>query len=192
VPRFNVNVTFSLRTMVEPEGIRFDHNNDAVTDLEDQSYFRSNEIDADGGAISFECECETEDDAEAISEEIVYDGMEVEDDAGFTWVVDDRSVEVEKVEIPMDAERAKLLVTDFIDSMEGMDDELKLAFGFLLELVSLQREDILRLEGRVTDHRSEITRLDSVVARQAGEIDRLTAGPDGSEAPGEVVGYESN
>ena len=151
MPKFNVTVSFSLRTTIEPEGVHFDRDvPDKVTDLEDQSYFRNNEIDADGGAISFECECESEEEAERISEEIVYDGMEVEDDAGFTWVVDDRTVEVEKVEIPMDLDRARILVTDYLDQMEGMDDELKLAFAFLLEVVSVQQSEIRRLSAAIT------------------------------------------
>jgi len=169
VPKYNVNVSFSLRTMIEPEGIHFDRDiPEGVEDFSDESYFRNNEIDADGGAVSFTVEAESEEDAERISEEIVYDGQEWEDNAGFTWIVDDRSVEVEKVIVPMTQEFAVALVQKFIAEMEGMDDELREAFGFLLSTVVNQAQ-------MISDHRAEITRLDSVVARQAGEIDRLTA-----------------
>jgi len=160
VPRYNVNVSFSLRTTIDPEGIRFDRDYpDSVTDLEDQSYFRTQEMDADGGAISFECEAESEQDAEAISEEIVYDGMEVEDDSGFTWVVDDRSVEVEKVIVPMTTEFATALVQKFLAEMEGMDDELQEAFSFLLALTVDQQTRIRELEATVATMHAEVARL---------------------------------
>jgi hypothetical protein len=160
MPKFNVNVSFSLRTTIEPEGTHFDRDvPDKVTDLEDQSYFRTNEIDADGGAISFECEAESEEDAERISEEIVYDGMEVEDDSGFTWVVDDRVVEVEKVEIPMDLDRAKSLVVSFLDGFEALDEEYEEAFGFILDLVVSQEARIVELRSSISTLRAEIDRL---------------------------------
>lgn len=160
MPKFNVTVSFSLRTTIEPEGIRFDRDTpDLVTDLEDQSYFRTNEVDADGGAISFECECESEEEAERLAEEIVYDGMEVEDDSGFTWLVDDRSVEVEKVEIPMDLDRATTLVEAYLAEMEGMDDDLKEAFSFLMDTVVDQARRAVELASTITELRSEVRRL---------------------------------
>ena len=136
MPKFNVSVSFSLRTLVEPDGIRFDRDTpEGVEDISDESYFRNSEVDADGGNVTFTVECEDEEAAETISEEIVYDGMEVEDDNGFTWQVDDRSVEVEKVEIPMDLDRATSLIRSFLDGFEALDEEYEEAFGFILDLI---------------------------------------------------------
>jgi hypothetical protein len=169
VPKYNVSVSFSLRTEIEPEGVHFDRDYpDGVEDIEDVSYWRRTDVDADGGNVTFTVTADSEQDAETISEEIIFDGMEVEDDSGFTWVVDDRDVSIEKVEIPMDLNRATSLVQVYLSEMEGMDDDLKEAFGFLLDLVVSQEQQLAEL---LSANRALL-----------GEIDRLRNGPDGSEA----------
>ena len=160
MPKYNVSISFSLRTMIEPEGIYFDRNApEGVEDVEDSSYFRNSEIDADGGHVSFTVECESEDEAERLSEEFIFDGQEWEDDSGFTWQVDDRSVEVEVIEIPMDLGRATTLVQVYLASMEGMDDDLKEAFGFLLDTVTDQEQRIAELSRTITTMHAEVQRL---------------------------------
>lgn len=169
MPKFNVSVSFSLRTTIEPEGVHFDRDYpEEVTELEDSSYYRHNEVDADGGSVTFTVEAESEEAAERISEEIVYDGMEVEDDAGFTWVVDDRTVEVEVVEIPMDLDRATSLVEAYLASMEGMDDDLKEAFGFLMDTVTDQARRAVEMASTITELRSEIRRLSEPTTEVVG------------------------
>jgi len=167
VPKFKVEIEFDLESQIEPDGIRF-YEPEGVEDYEDSSYFQSAAVEVYGGAVGFDVEAEDEDAAERVAHDVVYDGMEVEDDNGLTWQAVNVKFTVEVVEIPMDLVRAKLLVEAYLDQMEGMDDDLKEAFGFLLSTVYNQANTI-------TDHRAEITRLDSVVARQAGEIDRLVA-----------------
>jgi len=174
VPKFKVEIEFDLETQIEPDGIRFDEP-EGVEDYEDSSYFQSAAVEVYGGAVGFDVEAEDEDAAERVAHDVVYDGMEVEDDVGLTWQAVNVKFTVERVIVPMTQEFAVALVQKFIAEMEGMDDELREAFGFLLSTVVNQAQ-------MISDHRAEITRLDSVVARQAGEIDRLTSGPDGSEA----------
>lgn len=191
MPLFDVRADFALDTEIEVD-LGYNVFDRGVTEeFSDESYFSTQSVEADGGSLLFVVDTSSEEEAEEMAREVIFDGMEVEDDNGLTWQVSNVSFDIEEREIPMDAERAKLLVTEYLDSMEGMDDELKLAFSFLLELVVVQRTEIATLQGKVTDQRSEITRLDSLVARQSGEIDRLTNGPDGSEAP-ETIGLESN
>ena len=174
MPKFKVEIEFDLETQIEPDGIRFDEP-EGVEDYEDSSYFQSAAVEVYGGAVGFDVEAEDEDAAERVAHDVVYDGMEVEDDVGLTWQAVNVKFTVERVIVPMTQEFAVALVQKFIAEMEGMDDELREAFGFLLSTVVNQAQ-------MISDHRAEITRLDSVVARQAGEIDRLTSGPDGSEA----------
>jgi hypothetical protein len=177
VPKFNVSISFSLRTEIEPEGIYFDRNApEGAEEVEDGSYWRRAEVDADGGNLTFVVECEDEDAARTVSEEFVYDGQEWEDDSGFTWVVADVDVEVEKVEIPMDLDRAKSLVVSFLDGFEALDEEYEEAFSFILDLVVSQSEAL-------SAQRSTVAALESQVLRLQGEMDRLRNGPDGSEAP---------
>jgi len=174
VPKFNVSVSFSLRTLIEPDGVRFDRDYpEGVEDIEDGSYFRNSEVDADGGNITFTVECETEEDAERISEEIIYDQMEVEDDNGFTWQVDDRTVEIEKVEIPMDLDRARSLIGSFLDGMEGMDEEYEEAFRFILDLIGTVPT--------LAERDAEIRRLKAEVERLGGLLTAIQTAQ--SEAP---------
>ena len=159
MPKYNVSVSFSLRTMIEPEGIRFDRDYpEGVEDIEDESYFRNCEIDADGGTVTFTVTAESEEDAERISEEIIYDSMEVEDDMGLTWQVDDIA-----------------LVAEFIRQMEGMDEEYEEAFRFILDQIGTLPT--------LAERDAEIRRLQAEVTRLGGLLTAIQVAQAESEAP---------
>jgi len=170
MPRFNVSISFNLRTEIEPEGVYFDDpGTGGIEDFEEDSSWYTTEVTSDGGNLRFVVTADSEEQAYEKAAEALSDGQEVEDRNGFTWVVSDLDTEVEEIEIPMDLDRAKLLVTDFLREMEGMDDELKLAFGFLLEVVSVQQGEIRRQSEALSAQRSTVSALESQVLRLQGE-----------------------
>jgi hypothetical protein len=161
--KYNVTVEFDLSTEVEADldSDQFYPDDSRVKEYEESSYFSTGSVEVSGGSIAFTVEAEDEEEAESVAYTVVYDDMEVEDRNGLTWMLAGVSVEVEEVIVPMTTERAVELVTAFIDSMDGMDDDLREAFSFLLQVVSTQGTRIAAL---------------------SGELDRLRNGPDGSEA----------
>lgn len=187
MPRFNVSITFNLQSEIEPEGVRFDRDYpEGVSDLEDNSYWYRSEVTSDGGQVNFVVEAEDAQAAEAVAIEIVADGNEVEDDLSFTWLITDAEYSVEEIEEPMTLDRAIGIVKQWLDGRD-QDDELSEALDFMLAQFTVYETRLVEANERYTRIDAEVRRLDTLVARQAGEIDRLTAGPDGSEAPTEVA-----
>src|SRR5262245_25107436 len=104
MPRFKVQVTFGMATTVEGEFSRGDFDgvqDEGVSEFEDSSYWRSQDVELDGGEISFEIECEDEDEAEEAASNHFRDGQEVEDQNGWTWSMTDVSIDVERLEMSL-------------------------------------------------------------------------------------------
>jgi len=127
--KFQVNIEFTLVTSVECDGIRFDAP-DGAEDFEDNSYFSSQEIECDGGEVSYVIEAEDENEAEDSAQNVVSDGGEVEDYNGVVWQITNVNVSVEKVEEPMTFERAVQILTDLVEN-HGDEDAAE-ALDFLL------------------------------------------------------------
>ena len=162
MPRFNVSISFSLRTEIEPEGISFDRNApEGAEDVEDNSYWRRSDVDADGGNVTFVAECEDEDAARVLSEEFVYDGQEWTDDMGFAWVVDDVNVEIEEIEVPMTLDRARDILTNLITA--GDDEEVREAVEFVFDAFASMEA---RLSEATTRIAGLVTRVEQAEARE--------------------------
>ena len=114
MPKFNIEATFSLYTDIEYDddgGI-----GDALaTDYEDNSYFRSESVTLDGGSITFSVEAEDEQDAENQAENIISEGIEVEDRNRYVWTVADLSFSIEKDEMSRD--EAFVIVRRLLDRL---------------------------------------------------------------------------
>ena len=171
MPKYNVSVSFDLVTEVEPESIGFDsYGVDGVEDLSDDSYYRRTEVECDGGAVSFVVECADEDAARDAADQIVSEGNVLDDANGIGWEINNVSVEIEVIEIPMDLDRATTLVEAYLAQMEGMDDDLKEAFSFLMDTVVDQARRAVELASTITELRSEIDRLTPAVTDPATGI----------------------
>ena len=145
MPRYNVMAQFELRTEIEPEGIRFDNfdlpeGTVEDTSIEDESYFSRQDVECDGGSVSVQVEAEDESAAEAALGAVIFDGCEVEDDSGFTWVLDSVVYSVEEIEPEMTLGSAKIIVAAWITGVPklGMDgdlipSEVRKALLFLIE-----------------------------------------------------------
>lgn len=129
--KYQIVCEFSLETRIEPEGVRF-HGGDAG-EFEDNSNFSDAEVEVYGGEIAFVVEAESEEEAERQAADEIFDGMEAEDDNGFTWVVSGLQVRVEEIVPPMDMARAKELILAFLARVENLDDETKAAFTFVVD-----------------------------------------------------------
>jgi hypothetical protein len=127
--KYQITIEFSLSTTIDADGISFTAPDEAE-DFSDNSYFSTQDIECDGGEISFVIEAEDEDAAEYSANEVVYDGMEVEDYNGFTWLVNNVNLQIEKVEEPMTFERAVEILTSLADSQD--DEDAREALDFLL------------------------------------------------------------
>jgi hypothetical protein len=162
MPRFNVSISFSLRTEIEPEGMYFDRNApEGAEDVEDNSYWRRTEVDADGGNVTFVAVCEDEDAARALSEEFVYDGQEWTDDAGFAWLVDDVDVEIEEIVPPMTLDRAKEILTNLIAS--GDDEEIREAVEFVFDAFASMEARLSEANERIA---GLVARVEAAEARE--------------------------
>jgi hypothetical protein len=139
MPKFTVEASFSLTTTIDPDGISFDH--DEVEDLQDNSYWNGQEVEADGGELTFTVEADDEYDAERKAEEVVVDGDDVTDYNGFTWTITNVSITVEKVEEEMTLERAIEILTALFARLADnghVTEEDQEALAFLLaHIVSL-------------------------------------------------------
>jgi uncharacterized glyoxalase superfamily protein PhnB len=136
MPKFNVEASFSLSTTVEVDGISFDADIEGVEDFSDDSYWSSQEIEADGGEITMVIEADDEYDAESKFNEAVDDGSEVTDYNGLTWIVTNLNVTVERVEEPMTLERAVELLTKLFARLAEnghVTEEDQEALAFLLK-----------------------------------------------------------
>ena len=120
--KFNATVEFSLTTEMTPEGVRFRNVEDVegVGDFEDQCNWGSQRVTADGGVLSFEITALDEHEAETLVNEQIFEEMEVEDDNGFTWLVEGFAVDFEEIEWTPSVEEAIEILGDFVDST---DDE---------------------------------------------------------------------
>lgn len=129
--KFQINIEFSLSTTIECEvGNSFEAPSGAQ-DFSDDSYFsNSQDIECDGGQISYVIEAEDEDEAQDSASEVVSEGMEITDYNGLTWEVVNVSVEVEKIEEPMTFERAVEILSALVDSQD--EEDAREALDFLL------------------------------------------------------------
>jgi hypothetical protein len=171
MPKYNVSVSFTLETEIEVDlGYRAFDSGEAE-DFSDDSYFSTQSVEADGGNLTFVVEASSEEEAEEKATEVLSEGVEVEDGNGLTWLVVGVSYDIEVIEIPMDLSRARLLIEEFISSMEGMDEDLKEAFSFLLDLVgttptlAARDAEIRRLQGEVERLGTLVTTLQVAEAR---------------------------
>jgi hypothetical protein len=161
MPRFNVTVEFDLGTSVEPDIYAWEQPS-GTDEFEDSSYFRSEEFSVSGGSLSFVIEADDDEAAEElVRSEVIYDQQEVEDRNGLTWVVENLSVEVERVLIPMTLDRAKEILTGLIAS--GDDEEVREAVEYVFDTLT-------SLEARLNEATSRIaglvTRVEAAEARE--------------------------
>lgn len=134
--KYQITAEFSLETRIEPEGVTF-HGGDA-DDFEDNSMFADAEVEVYGGEISFTVEADNEDEAESKAADEIFEGMEAEDDNGFTWVVSSLRVNVEEIIPPMDMEKAVTLLRAVLDRLVvngQINAEEQSALLFILEKV---------------------------------------------------------
>ena len=167
MPRFNITVDFDLGTSVEPDIYAWDQP-DGVEEFEDSSYFRSEEFSVSGGSLSFVIEADDEEDAETkVRSDVIYDGQEVEDRNGLTWVVENLSVEVEQVVIPMTLDRAREILTGLVSS--GDDEEVREAVEFVFD-------SFASMEARLSEATQRIAGLVARVEQaEAASADTATA-----------------
>jgi len=148
MPKFTVHADFTLTTEIEPDGVNLAHSLDfseAVEgeEVEDESYFRSQEIECDGGDLRFVVEASDEYEAEQKAGGIISDGMEHEDNSGLTWLITNVSLTVEEIEEEMTLGSAKVIIAGWLNAVPrpGLDGDLipaevRKALLFLLERVA--------------------------------------------------------
>lgn len=173
--KYRVSATFDLSTQMEPEGVerRIEsdvENLDGVENFEGGSYFSSQEVTCDGGQVSIEIEADDEDDAESKLRQAVEDGMEFEDDNGFTWVVENVSFDVEAIEWEPTVEEAVEVLQEWIDIhlSDGDGDErgrVAKAAKVVLDDHTRLGQRVATLEGRVSDLDQRITELSARLAQ---------------------------
>jgi hypothetical protein len=135
--KYRIHAEYELSTEVEPDG-RLSGVEDAenVVEYEDESSFDRAAVSCTGGAIVFDVEGESEEDAldnaNAALDSAYYSG-----DGYFEWEIEDyRITNVECIEEPvppMDMQRAAGVLAAFIRSHPSLTDEQKEAFSFLLD-----------------------------------------------------------
>jgi len=127
--KFKVNVTFDLNGgEQEPELSYHSFPAEDVEEYEDNSYFQSTTLEASGGDLSFVVEADSEEEAEEIAQGVVREGDEVEDGNSWTWVVENATYDIEKVEEPMTEERAR----EILDSV-ALTGDVGEAVEFILD-----------------------------------------------------------
>lgn len=171
VPRYDVSAEFNLYSEIEVDLGYHSFNEEGTEEFTDESYFSTQSVEADGGRLQFVVEADSEESAEEIAAQVISDGNEVEDSNGLTWMVSNVSFDIEKVIVPMDLDRATALVQVYLSEMEGMDDDLKEAFSFLMDTLVDQSRLLIEQRGTITELRSEITRLTTEAPEpQLGEV----------------------
>lgn len=137
MPKYNVTVEFNVMTEIEPEFGRytFDRSGLQLTEYEDSSYFSPEPITVYGGNITFTLDADSEDAAQLMAEDVISDGMEIEDDNNLTWSIDGTSIEIEAQEEPMDMAQATEIITRFLLASTLVPEEVKEAVRFLLDHV---------------------------------------------------------
>jgi predicted RNase H-like nuclease (RuvC/YqgF family) len=178
VPKYHISAEFSLVTEIEPEGIRFDGD---AEDFQDGSYFSGQSVTSDGGQVTFTVEAEDEDRAREKSEADIFDGMEVEDHNGFTWVVENLNVEVEKAEWEPTVEEAVAVLEDFVSNYATSENELHsrvaIAAGRVLTEYDSMRNRVTSLEARITESDERITALSARLQELDDQLQGRTTVP---------------
>lgn len=177
MPRYQVTAEFSLGTEIEPQlrGMPFDHGE--VEEYGDNSYFGSSSVTSDGGNIEFVVDAEDEENAERMAGDAIYEGMEVEDDAGFTWVVENLSIEVEAKEWEPTVEEALEVLDGFAQEYldRGDGDHL----GRIAKAATVVLTDYGRLSGRVVSLETRLQECDERItglSRRLQEVEDQAAG----------------
>jgi hypothetical protein len=127
VPKVNIEAEFSLTTEIEPDFYGHDFEG---TDVADSSSFGTAYVDVDGGSLTFTVEANDEDDAEREAQEVVFDGMEMIDQHGFTWAVTNTSFSVEAVELSLS--EAIAAVREWLRTAEIYPPNIREAFDVIL------------------------------------------------------------
>jgi hypothetical protein len=149
--KYQVEVTFDLGTTIEFDGdVQYALDTSDVEDFEDNSYFGSREIDSDGGEVTFVVEAEDEDDAYSIAEGVVSDGAEIEDSSSITWVVTNVNIGVEKIEIPMDLERAREILNSFAIDQDP-EEEVVAAIRFVFDHIATLTAKVAAIEAKLAE-----------------------------------------
>ena len=133
--KYMVTVGFTLGTSVEPDGLlRGIEDADGVTEYENQSSFYGESVSVDGGQVSFEIEAENEEIARSLAESIMADASYSDD--SLEWEIEGFDIiDIEALTPPMDKDTATNILRNFINSAEGLTDEQRAAFLFLLDLL---------------------------------------------------------
>jgi hypothetical protein len=136
--KYKATVGITLSTTVEPDGY--------LTGVEDEvldydfsgSWGYGEDVRVDGAEVYFVIEADSEDEARGRVQEIM-DGASWGGDS-LEWEIEDWEIEsVEETVPPMDAERAKALISAFLDyevQSGRIDAETREAFEFVLELLT--------------------------------------------------------
>jgi hypothetical protein len=132
MPRFNITAQFDLSTEIEPE--LYGSFDSSADEFSDESYWGTQNVTADGGDLRFVVEADSEEDAQLVAAQTIFDGQEVEDRNGLTWLVENLNVEVEEVIPPLTTESAKLIVSTWLGEQD-IPVEVKEALQFLLARV---------------------------------------------------------
>jgi len=188
MPTFEGSVTFEIETQIEPDGIRFDRYAPEGVEVEDESYFSSQDIRIDGGSIGLKIEAETLEAAERLAQEIISEGAEYEDDNGFTWVASSVYVELEKVEEPMTLVRAQEILTNLVSNSddEEIGEAVRFVFTYIAELGTRISSLVTQVE-RLTAGTGAIGRAERFVAT-GGDTEVLTEGlPEASDGGNEAT-----
>lgn len=173
--KYEISISFTVGTSIEFDGT-FDHSApDGCEEFHDNSYWRSEDVECDGGDITLVVFADDEDDAERIAREVVEDGDEVEDNNGFTWVVSGTSYEITEVEDEIESLGQAREVLDAVIG-EVDEDEHPLAVkavDFVFGVVSTQRQQIEAKDNVITELRSLISDLKAEVAALAEKVAAL-------------------
>lgn len=180
MPRFDVTAEFTLSTEVECDLGYHSFDDSGTEEFSDESYFSTQSVEADGGRLQFVIEADSEEEANEKAVEVITDGIEVEDSNGLTWLVQDVTIEVEEIIVPMTREFADAIVRQWLSGRE--DDELTRAVEFLLGEFDRLGSKIQELGTEIGTLSQSLRDAELKVAELAGELDRLKNGADGSEA----------
>jgi len=157
--KFNVEASFSLTTQIEPDYIRFDESDSE--DFENDSSFSMQDVECDGGRVTFVIEADDEYDAESKANEVITDGGEVEDGNGWTWLIEGLSFEIEEQEIEMDLARAREILSNLVVQAAGEEDghEVERAVEFVFDYIAGQAARIERCVTQIDSHDRQRTEM---------------------------------
>lgn len=172
--KFNVQVTFSLGTTIEPDVSDYNWDSSQISDFQGGSYFSSEEISCQGGELSFTVEQDDltdEDDVkEWVREEIIREDGEVEDSNGITWVIEDLDIEVEALETPLPTyEEALVTLGEFAESKREDEEwgEVARAAIVVLDTLGTVEARVSSLEARLEEQSQRIEGLVALAAAPA-------------------------